>query len=81
VIAYMLNVQRSLVGVAMLHIEPHGLPTPFGGGGGGPFGNGGGGMGRDLIRPESTLVSIIVIVAWIVLWTAIGAWRMRTRDA
>ena len=81
VIAYMLNVQRSLVGVAMLHIEPGGLPTPFGGGGGGPFGGGGNGPGRSILRPESTLVSTIVVVAWLVFWTAIGAWRMRTRDA
>ncbi len=79
VIAYMLNVQRALVGVAMLHIEPGGLTTPFGGGG--PGGGGGGGLGRDLLRPESTLVASLVIVAWIVFWTAIGAWRMMTRDA
>ena len=57
VIAYMLNVQRAIVGVAMLHIEPGGLPTPFSGGGG-PGGGGGGGLGRDLIRPESTLVAV-----------------------
>jgi uncharacterized membrane protein YsdA (DUF1294 family) len=31
--------------------------------------------------PESTLVSSLVIVGWIVIWTAIGAWRMKTRDA
>ena len=52
VIAYVLNVQRAIVGVAMLHIEPGGLPTPFSGGGGG---GGGGGLGRTLLRPESTL--------------------------
>jgi len=80
VIAYLLNVQRAIVGVAMLHIEPGGLPTPFSGGGG-PGGGGANGLGRDLIRPESTLVASLVIVAWIVFWTAIGAWRMRTRDA
>jgi len=79
VIAYMLNVQRALVGVAMLHIEPGGLTTPFSGGG--PGGGGGGGLGQDLLRPESTLVASLVIVAWIVFWTAIGAWRMMTRDA
>jgi len=79
VIAYMLNVQRAIVGVAMLHIEPGGLSTPFSGGG--PGGGGGGGLGRDLLRPESTLVASLVIVAWIVFWTAIGAWRMMTRDA
>ncbi len=79
VIAYMLNVQRGIVGVAMLHIEPGNLPTPFSGGG--PGGGGGGGLGQDLLRPESTLVASLVIVGWIVFWTAIGAWRMKTRDA
>jgi hypothetical protein len=34
-----------------------------------------------LLRPESTLAASLVIVGWIVFWTAIGAWRMRTRDA
>ncbi|HLX87070.1 MAG TPA: hypothetical protein VKR22_01210 [Acidimicrobiales bacterium] len=78
VIAHLLNFQRSIVGVAMLHIEPGNLPTPFGGGG---PGGGGGGLGRNLLRPESTLVSSLVIAAWLVVWTAIGAWRMSTRDA
>jgi hypothetical protein len=73
----MLNVQRGIVGVAMLHIEPGKLPTPFSGGG---PGGGGGGPGH-LLRPESTLAASLVIVGWIVFWTAIGAWRMRTRDA
>ena len=79
VIAYMLNVERAIVGVAMLHIEPGNLPTPFGGGGG--PGGGGGGLGRNLLIPESTLVASLVIVGWLVFWTAIGAWRMMTRDA
>ena len=79
VIAYMLNVQRAIVGVAMLHIEPGNLPTPFSGGG--PGGGSGGGLGRELLRPESTLVASLVIVSWIVFWTAVGAWRMMTRDA
>jgi hypothetical protein len=78
VIAHLINVERGLVGVAMLHIEPGGLPMPFSGGG--PGGGGGGGVGRILIS-ESTLTSSLVIVGWIVLWTAIGAWRMMTRDA
>jgi len=26
-------------------------------------------------------VAICVIVAWLVVWTALGAWRMMTRDA
>jgi hypothetical protein len=79
VIAYVLNLQRGIVGVAMLHIEPGKLPTPFGGGGPGG-GGGGGGLGQMLI-PESTLTASLVIVGWIVFWTAIGAWRMATRDA
>jgi len=78
IISHLLNVERGIVGVAMLHIEPGNLPTPFSGGG--PGGGGGGGLGRMLI-PESTLTSSLVIVGWIVFWTAIGAWRMMTRDA
>jgi hypothetical protein len=75
VISHLLNAQRGIVGVAMAHIEPGGLPTPFSGGGGG------GGPGVNPLIPESTLVSSLVIVGWIVIWTAIGAWRMKTRDA
>jgi hypothetical protein len=75
IITYMLNVQRGIVGVAMAHIEPGGLPTPFSGGGSG------GGGGFNPLIPESTLVSSLVIVGWLVFWTAIGAWRMKTRDA
>ncbi len=75
VISHLLNAQRGIVGVAMAHIEPGGLPTPFSGGGGG------GGPAANPLIPESTLVSSLVIVGWIVFWTAIGAWRMKTRDA
>ena len=78
IISHLLNVERGIVGVAMLHIEPGNLPTPFSGGG--PGGGGGGGLGRMLI-PESTLAASLVIVGWIVFWTALGAWRMATRDA
>ena len=79
VISHLVNLERGIVGVAMLHIEPGNLPTPFSGGG--PGGGGGGGLGRLLLIPESTLTSSLVIVVWIVLWTAVGAWRMMTRDA
>ena len=78
IISHLLNVQRGIVGVAMLHLEPGNLPTPFNGGG--PGGGGGGGPGSFLI-PESTLAASLVIVGWIVFWTALGAWRMKTRDA
>jgi hypothetical protein len=74
VITHLVNVERGIVGVAMAHIEPGGLPTPFNGGGGG------GGEVHMLI-PESTLAASLVIVGWLVFWTAIGAWRMMTRDA
>ncbi len=37
--------------------------------------------GLDRLIPESTLAASLVIVGWIVLWTALGAWRMATRDA
>src|SRR3984957_19684491 len=74
IISHLLNVQRGIVGVAMAHIEPGGLPTPFSGGGSG-------GPGGNPLIPESTLASSLVIVGWILFWTALGAWRMKTRDA
>ena len=74
IITHLVNLERGIVGVAMVHIEPGGLPSPFGGGGPG------GGGGLTLI-PESTLAASLVIVGWLVFWTAIGAWRMVTRDA
>ena len=72
VIAHVVNLQRILiVGLAMAHIEPAGLPSTVGGGGPG--------NGRILV-PESITVAWIVIVCWLVGWTALGAWRMMTRD-
>ena len=75
-IPHISNLQRSVVGLATAHLEPAGLPLAFGGGGGGPNG-----AGRSLLLPESTTVAICVILAWLVGWTALGAWRMMTRDA
>ena len=75
-IPHLINLQRGVVGLAMAHLEPSGLPLPFGGGGGG-----GPGSGASLLLPETTTVAVCVIVAWLVGWTAIGAWRMMTRDA
>jgi hypothetical protein len=71
------NLQRSLVGLATAHLEPGGLPVALSGGGGG---GGGGGPGSQGFLPESTTVAVCVIIAWIVGWTVIGAWRMATRD-
>jgi hypothetical protein len=72
------NLQRAVVGLATAHLEPGALPRVFGGGGGGG-GPGGGGVSQLL--PESTTVAVCVIVAWLVGWTVLGAWRMMTRDA
>jgi hypothetical protein len=71
-IPHLINVQRGLVGLAMSHLEPGGLPALGGGGGGGG--------GPSLVH-ESTTVAVCVIIAWLVGWTALGAWRMAKRDA
>jgi len=71
-IHHLINLQRGLVGLATAHLEPGGMPTPF---------SGGGGSGVASIIPESTTVAVCVIAAWLVVWTALGAWRMATRDA
>jgi hypothetical protein len=63
------NLQRAVVGLAMAHIEPGSLPLALGGA-----------RGVDLLS-ESTAVAVCVIVAWLVGWTVLGAWRMVTRDA
>jgi hypothetical protein len=73
---HLVNLQRAVVGLAMAHLAPGGIPV-LGGGGGGP----GGGSGNPALVPESTTVAVCVIVAWLVVWTVLGAWRMMTRDA
>ena len=75
-IAHLINLQRGVVGLAVAHLEPSGLGFVFGGGGG-P----GGGQGTMMLVPETTTVAVCVVVAWLVVWTALGAWRMMTRDA
>jgi hypothetical protein len=75
-IPHFINLQRGVVGLAVAHLEPSGLGFVFGGGGG-PNG----GQGTSLLVPESITVSVCVIVAWLVVWTALGAWRMVARDA
>ena len=71
-INHLINIQRALVGIAVTHTEPGGLPSVFGGGnrGNGPVG-----------VSESTTVAICVVVGWVVVWSALGAWRMVKRDA
>ncbi|HEY5024658.1 MAG TPA: hypothetical protein VII76_06760 [Acidimicrobiales bacterium] len=73
---HLINLQRSVVGLAVAHLEPNGLGFVFGGGGGPD-----GGRGTSLLVPESKTVAAGVIVAWLVVWTVLGAWRMMTRDA
>jgi hypothetical protein len=75
-IAHLLNLQRAVVGVATAHLAPGGISV-FGAGGGGPVGS----NGNPPLTPESTTVAVCVIIAWLVVWTALGAWRMMTRDA
>jgi len=77
-IAHLINAQRAVVGVAMVHLEPSALPLPFGGGGGGgQIAN----HGVAVLIPESLTAAVCVVIAWIVVWTALGAWRMARRDA
>ena len=78
VIPHFLNLERAMVGLATAHLEPGGMPLVFGGGGGG---GPGGGNGASVLLPESTTVAGCVIIAWLVVWTVLGAWRMMTRDA
>ena len=73
VIPHFINVERGVVGLATAHLEPAGLPLQFRTGGAGPNG--------AVLVPESKEVAIIVIVAWLVGWTVLGAWRMMKRDA
>jgi len=78
-ISHLENLQRSVVGLAVAHLEPAGLPMAFGipgvaGGVARP------GAGLSLL-PESATQAICVIIAWLAVWTILGAWRMMTRDA
>jgi hypothetical protein len=63
------NLERAVVGVATAHLEPGQLPLAFAGG------------GHDYRLTESTTTAVCVILAWIIGWTVLGAWRMATRDA
>jgi hypothetical protein len=72
-IPHLVNLQRGLVGLATSHLEPGNLPSVFGGMHNGQIGAG--------VVTESATVAVCVIVGWIVVWTALGAWRMVTRDA
>jgi hypothetical protein len=78
-IPYFLDGQRLDVGVAMDQLRPADLAA--GSGGGGPGHVLFGGHGSLGIPAMPTWAMITVIVGWLVGWSAIGAWRMMTRDA
>ena len=76
-VPHLINVQRPLViELAVTHFEPAGIGINYG------IVNGPGGL-RDssYLVPESTAIAVAAIVAWVVVWTVLGAWRMATRDA
>lgn len=68
-IPHFVNIQRAVIGVATAHLEPGQLPLAFGGG------------GHDYRLTETTTTAVCVLLAWLISWTVIGAWRMATRDA
>jgi hypothetical protein len=68
-IPHFINAQRGIIGVATAHLEPGHLPLALSGG------------GQDFRVTESTTTAVCVILAWLIGWTILGAWRMMTRDA
>jgi hypothetical protein len=71
---HLVNGERLIVGVAMAQLKPAVLA------GGITVGPGGG--PRELhLAPMPAWAMAAVIAAWIIGWTAIGAWKMTTRDA
>jgi hypothetical protein len=74
-IPHFANLQRAVVGLATANLAPGGLSV-LGGGGGRP----GSLNGNPEILPESATVAACVIVAWLIGWSILGAWRMATRD-
>ena len=79
VIPHLQDLQRSVVGLAVAHLEPSGLPMGFG------VPGVAGGLARpgaaQSLLPESAAQAACVIIAWLAGWTILGAWRMMTRDA
>jgi hypothetical protein len=75
-IPHFINLQRAVVGLATAHLEPGGLSVRIFGGDGPASANAG-----SILVPETRLVAVCVILAWLIGWTVLGAWRMNTRDA
>ena len=76
-IPHLINLQRSLVvELAVAHLEPAGVGFNYG------IVNGPAGLqDSSSLLPESKIMAVCVIAAWLVGWTLLGAWRMATRDA
>ncbi|HWD24484.1 MAG TPA: hypothetical protein VG368_03385 [Acidimicrobiales bacterium] len=70
-IPHMINFQRSIVGVATDHLGPSAIPIA----------GGGGQSDRANLISETRTWAAVVVAAWLVGWTALGAWRMASRDA
>jgi len=71
---HLINAQRLFVGVAMNQMKPAALA-------GGTVLTPQGGVTAANLPPMPTWAMITVIASWIIGWSAIGAWRMITRDA
>ena len=80
-IPYFIDGQRLIIGIAMDQLRPAALASGNAGAGGVPGQVLFGGRGALGIPPMPTWAMIAVIVGWIVGWSGIGAWRMKTRDA
>ena len=77
-IPHLQDLQRSVIGLAIAHLEPSALPMAFG------LPGVAGGLGRPGAQsplPESATQAACVIIAWLAAWMILGAWRMTTRDA
>jgi hypothetical protein len=71
---HLINGQRLFVGVAMDQLKPAALA-------GGTVLTPQGGVAASTLPSMPTWAMITVIVGWIIGWSAIGAWKMITRDA
>lgn len=80
-IPYFIDGQRLIVGIALDQLRPAALASSNAGAGGVPGAVLFGGRGALGIPPMPTWAMVAVIVGWIVGWSGIGAWRMKTRDA
>lgn len=80
-IPYFIDGQRLIVGIALDQLRPAALASGNAGAGGVPGAVLFGGRGTLGIPPMPTWAMVTVIAGWIVGWSGIGAWRMKTRDA